>query len=391
MLQAKNAVFEQLAGWERPLWFAGDAAPDHPLSFRRTAAQAWIAREARAVRERVGILDLSGFAKLDVIGPDAARLLDRLVCGRLPAPGRTALAYILTRAGTIEAEITCTRLAEDHLLLLFAALDEQRVIDRLEVEARGRDLRIVNLSDALGCLLVAGPLAREVIGSLTDQDLSPAAFPRLAVRRMTVAGIGVRALRVALVGEVSFELYAPMSELPALYRAIWAAGERVGIADFGTAALNGMRLEMGHRGTAELNAATCLIDTGMMRFTDLAKGDFVGRAALVARLAAPPAWTCCHLELADGDADCHGGEAVLSGGRIVGSVSSGGFGPYVEKSLAFAFVQPDCLRADAEMGVMVLGEVRQARVLRQAAYRRPERARMPAPVARSSKQSGGTS
>jgi dimethylglycine dehydrogenase len=130
-LKAQGAVFEQLAGWERPYWFARDGVPQaHHEGFRRTPAHAAIAAEVRAVRARAGVLDLSGFAKLEVSGAHAAALLDRLTTNRLPArDGGIALTYMLNDAGTIEAELTVTRLAADRFFLLFAALDELRVRD----------------------------------------------------------------------------------------------------------------------------------------------------------------------------------------------------------------------------------------------------------------------
>jgi dimethylglycine dehydrogenase len=370
-LRQQGAVFEQMFGWERPLWFAREGLARTPLdSFRRTAAHEMVACEAKAVRERVGVLDLSGFGKIDVVGGDAAAFLDRLTTNRVPARnGGVALTYLLNDRGTIEAELTCTRLGDQRFFLLFAALDEIRVWDWLQHSiAAGEDVRLANRSDDLGCLLVSGPLARDVLRRLTDCDLSNAGFPWLTGRELRLAGKTVRALRVSLVGELGWELHAAMADIPELYEALRAAGAPFGMENFGTAALNAMRIEKAFKGTRELNATSNLIETGMMRFARPDKGPFRGREALLRKAQEPRSSACVYLDVDAADSDCHGGEAVLDGGRTVGSITSAAFGPYVRRSLAFAFVEPEYARPGAALDVLVLGEARRARVLAEAAY-----------------------
>jgi dimethylglycine dehydrogenase len=140
------------------------------------------------------------------------------------------------------------------------------------------------------------------------------------------------------------------------------AGRRFGITNFGTAALNAMRIEKGHKGTRELNATTTLAETGMMRFAKRDK-EFFGRDAMLARSSTQ---TCVCLEVSTIDSDCHGAEAVYQGGRVVGSVTSGAWAPYLERSLAFAFVCPETAGSGSALDVMVLGERRPARILTDA-------------------------
>jgi dimethylglycine dehydrogenase len=358
-------------GWERPLWFArDDVRREHVGSFRRTIMHDMMARETRAVRERAGILDLSGFGKLEVTGKDAASFLDRLTTNRLPRnDGNIVLTYLLNEQGTIEAELTCTRLACDRYFLLFAALDETRVCDWLQHNRRrSEDVHVANRSDDFGCLLVTGPSSRDILRRVTDADLSNERFRWLTARELNVAGCRVRALRVSLVGELGWELHAPMDGLAALHDALHEVGQPFGLENFGTGALNAMRFEKGFKGTRELNGTSSLIETDMMRFAKLDKSPFIGRDALVRRAQAEPTSACVYLEVAAGDSDCHGSEAVLKQGQVVGSISSGAFGPYVGRSLAFAFVQPAYAKAGTDLDVMMLGEVRSARVLGQAAY-----------------------
>src|SRR5262249_36597340 len=150
---------------------------------------------------------------------------------RVPAKtGGIALTYLLNGKATIEAELTCTRLADDRFFLLFAALDEIRVQDWLQQNiAPHEDVRLQNRSDDIGCLLLSGPSARDVLLRLTDADLSNEGFRWLSGREMRIAGKLVRALRVSLVGELGWELHARMDDLVELYDAIREVGAPFGI------------------------------------------------------------------------------------------------------------------------------------------------------------------
>jgi dimethylglycine dehydrogenase len=364
-LKEQGAVFEQMFGWERPYWFAhGSVEHHHRESFRRTPVQRVIADEVKAVRERAGVVDLSGFGKVEVAGPDCAALLDRLTTNRLPArDGALCLTYCLNATGTIEFELTCLRLAPDRYYLALAALDEIRFLDWLEAHRRpGERIEIRNVSDSLGCISIAGPQARRILSQITAFDLGNTSFPWLSGREIVVGGQRAHALRVSITGELGYELYTPMPALPAIHEALMEAGRPFGITNFGTAALNAMRIEKGHKGTRELNATTTLAETGMMRFAKLDKG-FFGHDAMLARSSTQ---TCVCLEVTTIDSDCHGAEAVYEGDRVVGSVTSGAWAPYLERSLAFAFVCPEAAGSGSALDVMVLGERRPARILTNA-------------------------
>lgn len=366
-MKKQGAVFEQLHGWERAFWFArGDIAARHHESFRRTPVQRVIAEEVEAVRERAGVIDLSGFAKIEVNGRDSAAFLDRLTTNRLPArDGALGLTYCLNATGTIEFELTCLRLALDHYYLVLAALDEIRLVDWLSAHRRPEEqCEIRNVSDALGCVSIAGPQSRAILSRVTRGDLANPSFPWLSGREIEVAGHGVRALRVSIVGELGYELYAPMSVLPAIYDALMEAGRPHGLANFGTAALNAMRIEKGHKGTRELNSTTTIIEAGMTRFVKLDKS-FFGRDSLLAR---PIGQACIYLDVAATNSDCHGSEAVYAGDRVVGSVTSGSWAPSLDRSLAFAYVEAEAAKAGSVLEVMVLGERRPAKVLDTSAY-----------------------
>ena len=370
-LKDEGAVFEQIFGWERAFWFARDGlAQEHQESFRRSAAFTMVAGETKAVRERVGLMDLSAFAKLDVSGRDAEALLDRLVANRLPRKvGGIALTHMLNAKGTIEAEVTVTRIAEDRFFLLFAAFSELRVRDWIEQNKHPEaEVSVDNLSETHGCLVLSGPAAREVLRQVTQAPLDNEHFPWLTAQTIEVAGAEVRALRVSYVGELGWELYVPMAHMPAVYDALMQAGEPHGIAPFGSAALNAMRLEKGFKGASELTNEVTLPEADVMRFAKLDKGEFLGKAATEASLAGDLPWRCAYLAIEAADSDCHGAEAVFSNGSKVGAISSGGYGHHVGQSLAFAYLDPAYADPGTDLEVMVLGQRRPAKVLGEALY-----------------------
>ncbi|MFO1059256.1 MAG: FAD-dependent oxidoreductase [Dongiaceae bacterium] len=369
-LRAKGAIHGETAGWERPKWFSPGGAGETP-GFRRSNAFPAVAAECRAVRERVGVIDLTGFAKLEVTGPDAGRYLDRVLANRLPRrDGGIGLAHLLTESGRIESELTVTRLAADRWYLASSAAAEIRDLDllrrgRLPTEAVG----VRNVTDAIGVLVLAGPRSRALLAGLTAADLSTAAWPWLTGREIEVAGIPVRALRVGYVGELGWELHAPIGRLAELYDRVWQAGEPLGLADFGLYALNSLRLEKAYRGWgSELTNEITPVEADLMRFVAMGKGDFVGRAGVERALAQPQPTRLVHLGVEAADADPMGGEAVMSGGRCVGIATSGGYGHCVGRSLAFAYVEPALAAPGTRLELLILGETRPAEVLAGALW-----------------------
>lgn len=175
VLKAKGAVMTEVHGWERPKYFASPGFAEK-LQFRRTNTFDLVAAECRAVRERVGVMDLSSFAKFDVTGPGAEAMLDRLTADKLPRKmGGIGLTQVLSDDGRIIGEWTITRLGPDRFYVLTGAGAEVQARDDLSLAA-GPDVTVTNVTDAFGMLVVAGPMSRDVLAGLTDANLSNAAF-----------------------------------------------------------------------------------------------------------------------------------------------------------------------------------------------------------------------
>ncbi|WP_323776917.1 FAD-dependent oxidoreductase [Leisingera sp.] len=351
-LKAKGAVYSQVFGWERPKYFAPEGFVED-LQFRRNNTFGIVAEECRAVRERVGICDLSSFAKFDVTGPGAEALLDQLTANKLPKKqGGITLTHVLSGNGRIVGEWTITRLADDRFYVLTGAGAELQALDHLSVAGNG--VTVTNVTDEFGILVVAGPKARDVLQPLTKTDLSTPSFRWLSGQEITIAGVALRALRVNYVGELGWELHAPMTQLAELYSAIWKAGEPHGISDFGVHAVNSLRMEKAYHGmNTELTNEITLIEADSSRFYAPDKGDFQGRAATESLRQKGIATKLVYGAAAATDCDIYGGEPVMQGDRVVGVCTSGGYGHATGKSLGFAYVDPEV--AD-KLEVVILGE-----------------------------------
>jgi dimethylglycine dehydrogenase len=370
MLRGKGGVFTETFGWERPKWYSLDGREEE-YGFRRNNVFEVVRDECLAVRERVGILDLSGFAKYDVVGPGAEAFLNRLCANRMPTRiGGIVLAHILSVNGRILGEVTVTRFGEDRYYLLSAAGAELRDLDHLMQGCiGGENVTISNITDDRGVLVLAGPESRQVLGQLTDADLSNASFRWLTAREIDVAGVAVRALRVNYIGELGWELHPAMNDLPALYDAIWEAGQKYGIADFGLYAVNSLRIEKAYRGWgAELTNEVTMIDADMERFLKLDKHDFTGKAATIAQQAQDRTLQLIYFEVDASDSDVRGNEPIFSGDQFVGLTTSGGYGHFVKKSLGFGYVPPALSAAGTELQVGLQDERCTARVLEDPAH-----------------------
>lgn len=366
-LKAKGAVFEEVYGFERPRWFTRDGvAQEDQYSFRRTVVDDMVAAEVKAVRENVGIMDVTAFTKVMVEGPEAYALLDRLTANRMPQKvGSITLTHMLNHRGRIELETTIVRMADDRFYLVCAAFFEQRLLDHLAAHRNGADVTVRALSDSWGALSLNGPKSRDVLGACTDARLDNAAFRWLSAQEIMIAGNSVWAFRMSYAGELGWELHMPFAAMETVYSALWQAGKPHGIADYGSFAMNVMRMEKGFKGAGELTNEVTLAEADVLRFARTDK-EYLGRDQT---LNTHLPWVCAYLEIEpDGVRDGHGGEAVMLNGTVVGSTASVAFGHTVGKILAFAFLKPHAAKPGTALEVIIHGQPRAARVLGEPAY-----------------------
>jgi dimethylglycine dehydrogenase len=378
-LDALGAQWQDVWGWERPRYY-GEA---EDYSWKRSNAHDIVAAECAGVRERVGIADLTAFAKFEVTGSDAANLLGRLSANRLPTTdGGIRLVHMLTDLGGIECEMTVTRLADDRYYLNSAIGGTTHDQDWLVQHVLpGEDVTVADVTDVTAILAVTGPRARDVLATCTDADLSSAAFPWLNAREVHVAGVPVTALRVSYVGELGWELHHPIARMPELYDALLAAGEPHGMVHFGSYAMNAMRIEKAYKAWGgELTTEITPIEACLDRFVDLDTPgrDFLGRDATLARRdAAGPDLAGLDMVLVycavdASDSDCRGNEPTYdpagNGSAAMGITTGGAWGHTVGRSLAFAYVDPAFRAAGSTFEIALFGERHTATVLAEAAH-----------------------
>ena len=369
-LKAQGAIFGDTFGWERAKWFA-PAGVSEQYGFRRSNWFPTVAAECRAVREQVGVLDLSSFAKYEVTGKDALALLERVCANRVPGrDGAVVLTQMLTTLGGIECEATVTRLGENHYYLLSGAVAELHDLDWLvqHVE-KNEDVTLTNVTDDYGVLVLSGPNSREVLSELTDVGLTNEdGFTWMSAREITVAGVPVRALRVSYVGELGWELHVSMSQMKPLYDALMKAGEGHGIKNFGTYALNALRMEKAYKAWgSELTTEISLVEADMLRFARKG-GGYIGADVVEQKRRDGVATYLVYCAVEAADADVMGNEPVYAGDKVIGITTSGAYGHCVEQSLAFAYVDPGYDAPGSVFDIEILGERRRARVLAEAAW-----------------------
>ncbi len=372
-LKAKGARFGARGGWERAVYFdLNGTMPEEQHSFRRESV--WhpvVAQEVAAVRERVGVLDLPGFTKFDLSGPGAARHLDQIVCSRLPSQGRVSLAYALTPTGKLLSEFTITRLGAERFCIISAAIAATHDMDLLTRSLPiDSPVKLRDLSADLGSLVVAGPRARELLTKITRADLSNAAFPWLSAREIdTVAG-PMLAMRVNYVGELGWELHPPVAQMPALYAALWHAGQAFGLRDFGLYAMDSLRVDKCYRGwKSDLESGYSPLEASLERFVDLDKTSFTGRDALLAERDRPATQRFVALLFdSEGDAEAPYCSLVFQGDDTIGLTTSGVWSHTLKRSVALAYVRADLALAGTRLAVDVLGQRCAVTVQREPLY-----------------------
>jgi dimethylglycine dehydrogenase len=363
-LKAQGAVFGASHGLEHALWFASDAAePYETPSFRRSNAHAPVGAECRAVREGVGLLEISNYAKYEIHGPGAEAWLDGLLAGRLPRQGRMALAPMLSPNGRLLGDFTVARLADDRFMVFGSGAAEAFHLRWFESRLPGHGVTVRPLTAHLGGFAIAGPHARGLLARVTTEDVSNEAFRFFSLRRMEVALAPALVARVSFTGELGYEIYLEAGYQAAVYDALLRADQDLGLRHFGGRALHALRLEKSYGAwLREYTPDQTPFEAGLARFIDWDKGEFVGREAARKLRDEPCRHVLATLMVDALDADAVGDEPVLSGDRIVGFVTSGGYGHTVGQSIALAYLHPDCVSQDVALAVEILGDRRTARV-----------------------------
>jgi len=361
-LEAEHAVFGDYCGLEHPLWFAPTAAEAREdITFHRSNAHPHVAAECRAVRDGVGLLEISNYGKFEVTGPATQEWLSRVMANHLPPVGRIALTPMLNERGKLIGDFTLCRLGPERVFLIctYAAETYYRRWFERHPPAAGVTVRPCAM-EYVG-LSVAGPLSRPLLQSLTRADLSSRAFPFLSFRQVDVGMIPALIGRISFTGELGYEIWVTTDYQRALYDVLRSAGREHGLTLFGGRALNAMRIEKSFGTWArEYRPIYGPYEAGLGRFVDLKKGDFVGRSAALEEKESGGALRLVTFSVDTLDADASGDEPIWHEGRVVGWVTSGAYGHRAGCSLALGYIPVALAAATDGFEIEILGERRKA-------------------------------
>ncbi|GKX35720.1 MAG: FAD-dependent oxidoreductase [Rhizobiaceae bacterium MnEN-MB40S] len=358
-LKEKGAVYGSKNGWERPLWFAPEGVkPVDQLAFLDPGWKAFSASEHQAVRERVALIDQSSFSKFELIGPGACQALQAMAVSNVDKPlGSVIYTQLCNEAGGIEADLTITRLGEDHYYIVtgsgFGVHDSDWIRRHLP---KGGGAQLIEVTSARAVINICGPKARDVLQAVCEDDVSNEAFAFATARDITIGAAPVRAVRIGYVGELGWELHVPTEFGLHVYDALWQAGLAHGVADVGYRAIESLRLEKGYLyWSADITPDYTPIEAGLgFRVHLKSKGDFIGRKTLE-KQKSEGVERRLNTFVTSEKLPLTGGETLLLDGETVSLACSAGYGFTLEKTIIYAYLPAD-LEAERGFELEVFGE-----------------------------------
>jgi dimethylglycine dehydrogenase len=363
-LNAAGAVMGANFGLEHALWFApeGTARTETP-TYRRSEAFPIVRAECQAVRTAVGVYETTNYGKYEVTGRGARAWLDRVFACRIPKVGRLGLAPMLSPAARIIGDLSIACLAEDRYMLAGSGFAEEFHMRWFWQCAPPADVFVRSAASTLAGVSIAGPRSRELVQRLVRDDLSAAAFKLFHVKETAVGFAPCVLTRAGFTGELGYELWTTPDYFASLFDDVWDAGSDLGLRHFGGRALSSLRLEKAYGSfNKDFRPDYTPGETGLDRFVDFTKADFVGRDAALAERNAGPKRRFVVMEVESKEADVVGYESIMKDGAAVGYVTSGAYGHCVGKSLAAGYVPAALARDGERFEIDILGEIRAATV-----------------------------
>ena len=340
-LLEQGAVMGEAGGWERANWFANPGqVPEYQYSWKR---QNWFensAAEHKAVRENVGMYDMSSFGKLRIEGPDAEPFLNHVCGANMSVPvGKIVYTQFLNTRGGIEADVTVTRLSETAYLVVTPAMTRLADETRLRRHVGDRRVVITDVTAGEGVLAVMGPKSRELLNKVSPADFSNAVNPFGTAQEIEI-GMGLaRAHRVSYVGELGWEIYVSADMAGHVFETLMEAGQDVGLTLCGMHMMDSCRIEKAFRHFGhDISCEDNVIDAGLGFAVDLSKDDFIGKAAVAARKESGPESRMVQFLLEDPEPLLFHNEPVIRDGEYVGYLSSGNYGHHLGAAVGMGYV-----------------------------------------------------
>ena len=376
-LKNYGAQFGQVNGWERPNYFATKDFNDlDSRSFRRGKWWEYTKNEAKAIREKVGLIDISAFTKHLVKGPGATLFLDWFTCNNLPKINRISLTYSLTSTGTVRSEYTIVRKSQNEFYLISAGALTDYDKDYLIKNAEDKEkefgyIEIQDVTSQFGAFAIAGPKSKEfLISMINDKEpselFSNKNFPWLSSKNIELDMIPILAIRVAYTGELGWELHYPVEFQNKLLDILLKAGKKFDLKLVGSRAQNWLRQEKSYRAFGnELGRDAGLFEAGLDKFVNLNK-EFLGKSGLQNRSIKSK----CVTLLIDGPKDCDpwGREAIYKEGKTVGRLTSGGYSVVFKKSIGMGYINNELANLGEKLEVKILNQLWPATIVEDSPY-----------------------
>ena len=358
-------------GLEVPLMFGPSGFVEQP-TLKRSNAFEIVAQECKAIRNSVGLLDISGFSRYEIKGKDANAWLDKMMASKLPALGRARLAPMLSEQGKLKGDLTVFNWGDGVWWIMGSYYLREWHMRWFEdhISTDDGDVQVSDISDSVVGFSISGPDAGKVLAKLTHDDVTNKALPFMGCKTMDVGLIRAKVGRLSVVGELGYEINCHASEHITLRNILLEAGAEFGIREVGYYALNALRLEKSFGiWSYEFRQEYTPGMTGMDRWIDFSKKGFIGReAALQEKQLNSPAKILVTLSIDSKDADAGGYEPVWNNDKRIGYITSGGYGHTIGASLAMALIEPEFSEPGTALSVHIVGMPCTAQVLPPSPY-----------------------
>ena len=372
LLKKRGAVFGEKYGWERPNWFAPKGvAPKDKLTWGLPNWFEYVAKEHEAVRTKAALIDQTSFGKIEIKGKGSLSLLQKMTDNQMDKPiGSTTYTQMLNEKGGIECDLTVTRLAEEQFYLVtgtaFIKHDLSWIRKHLPTDG---SISVADVTSSNACITLCGPESRNILNRLIGEDLSNQGFPYMACKEITLGCAPALALRITYVGELGYELHIPIEYALYVYEALWEAGNPFGLINAGYRCVDSLRLEKGYRyWSGDISPEYTPFEAGLDFCVRLDKGDFIGRKVLLTQKEKGLTRKLCCLTVDSGPLMPVGKEAILEGDKVVGIVTSGGYGHTIKKPIAYGYLPIDYSKPGIRLQIEVAAKRYEATVEKEPLY-----------------------
>jgi len=381
LLKEKGAVYGAKYGWERVNWFAPEGVtPRDQLTFEIPNWFDHVANEHKNARENVVFIDQTSFCKFEVEGPGALKFLNRLAANQIDRPvGRVTYTQMCNERGTIECDLTIGRIDDEKFFLVVGTAFGLRASCWLnKYMPSDGSVRLKDVTSSYAVINVIGPKSRELLKTVSRDDLSHEGFPFSTCKAITVGYAPARVFRLTYVGELGYELYVPVEFACHVYEKLWEAGQEMGVSNAGYRAIASLHLEKGYADWgSELTPEYSPFDAGLGFCVALDKDDFIGKEALARMKAEGPKWKLCTFTIdADKPVMVQGGAPIILNREVIGGTTSSGYGHTVGMTICYGYIPAQYASGENRFEIEMYKEVYPARLEPQRALYDPERKRI---------------